>query len=132
MAFQIMKNFIQGQNYRAKNSILHVLHYFFREDDRVDVRVDCWEGDRAAVGVWVVGLFSVLLLIGLSEGVCGPPGEWILVALARDTDLSKALIRSRACFNSVSAWMARSSDAWALSSVSLKNKPKILFSVLLL
>lgn len=82
-----------------------------RDEDLVDVRVDCWEGERGGfVGVWVGGRFIVLLLTGRSEGVCWPPGERPLVALARDTERSKARILSRACFSSVSAWIARSSE----------------------
>lgn len=68
----------------------------------MDPRADCWEGERAfPVEVWVTGRFESLLLIGRSEGVwC--PAERVLLALARDADLSSARILSRACFSSVS------------------------------
>lgn len=99
-------------------------NYFFRDDVRVDDRVDNWVGERGAVGVWVVGRFNVLLLTGRSEGVCWPAGERVLAALARDTDRSRARIRSRACLSSVSAWIARSSEPCALSSVSLQTEKK--------
>ena len=63
----------------------------------------------------------MLVLTGLSAGVWDSPAD---VALARDADRSRARIFSRACFRSVSAWIARSSAAWALSSVSLRHSTK--------
>lgn len=113
-----MKIFLAKQlSYLHKN-----INYFFFVDVRVEGLEDCWEG---VLGGWgecgcvvdacEVGLFDMLVLSGLSAGVWDSVG----VALARDAVRSRARIFSRACFSSVSAWMALSSAAWARSSVSL-------------
>ena len=102
--------------------------YFFLLDALVEGRVDCWEATR---GLWVpdfwtvleeawegARLVSLLVLTGLPAGVCASAEG--VKALARDADRSRARILSSACFSSPSAWIARSSAVWALSSVSLR------------
>lgn len=92
---------------------------------RVEGREDCWEGVRGgwgecacAVDAWEAGRFATLVVAGLSAGVWDSSA---VKALAREAERSSARILSRACFSSVSAWIALSSAAWARSSVSLQK-----------
>ena len=105
--------------------IAHPIIHFFFVDARVEGREDCWDGVRGGWGEWGCAVdawegvrLDMLVLTGLSAGV------WDSPALARDADRSRARIFSRACFSSVSAWMALSSVVCARSSVSLKLEKK--------
>ena len=94
----------------TQNSVIR--SYFFLVEDLVEDLVEVprpWE--------WAEGDGFVVLETPLT-GVSATD----LVELAREADLSKARIFSKAFFSSVSAWMALSSSLWARSSVSLQKK----------